>query len=72
MQQPIRILVVEDHNVVRQGLVALVKTVSDMEVVAEASDGKQAVELFGQHNPDVTIMDLRLPVMSAHYCADNV
>ena len=64
MMQPIRILVVEDHNVVRQGLVALVKTVPDMEVVAEASDGKQALELFRQHNPDVTIMDLRLPVMS--------
>ncbi len=62
--QPIRILVVEDHNVVRQGLVALVKTVPDMTVVAEASDGKQAIELFREHNPDVTIMDLRLPVMS--------
>ncbi len=62
--QPIRILVVEDHNVVRQGLVALVKTVPDMTVVAEASDGKQAIELFREHNPDVTIMDLRLPLMS--------
>lgn len=62
--QPIRILVVEDHNVVRQGLVALVKTVPDMAVVAEASDGKQAVELFRTHTPDVTIMDLRLPLMS--------
>jgi len=59
----IRILVVEDHHVVRQGLVALVKTVPDMTVVAEASDGKQAVELFRQHRPDVTIMDLRLPAM---------
>ncbi len=62
--QPIRIMVVEDHNVVRQGLVALVKTVPDMTVVAEASDGRQAIELFREHDPDVTIMDLRLPVMS--------
>lgn len=62
--EPIRILVVEDHHVVRQGLVALVNTVEDMEVVAEASDGRQAVELFRQHQPDVTIMDLRLPVMT--------
>ncbi len=63
MTGQIRILVVEDHHVVRQGLVALVKTVPDMTVVAEASDGKQAVELFRQHRPDVTIMDLRLPAM---------
>lgn len=54
---------VEDHNVVRQGLVALIKTVPDMTVVAEASDGKRGVELFREHNPDVTIMDLRLPEM---------
>ena len=64
MNQPIRVLVVEDHNVVRQGLVALLKTVTDMKVVGEASDGKQAVDFFRQHQPDVTIMDLRLPLMS--------
>ena len=62
--QPIRILVVEDHNVVRQGMVALLKTVPDMEVVAEAPNGLRAVELFRQCQPDVTLMDLRLPVMS--------
>lgn len=61
---PIRILVVEDHHVVRQGLIALLKTVPDMVVVADASDGVQAVDLFRQHRPDVTIMDLRLPKMS--------
>ncbi|MBV8550219.1 MAG: response regulator transcription factor [Acidobacteriaceae bacterium] len=59
--EPIRILVVEDHNVVRQGLVALLKTVPDMQVVGEAGDGEQAVELFRKYLPDVTIMDLRLP-----------
>lgn len=64
MSEPIRILVVEDHHVVRQGLVALIKTVPDMSVVAEAADGLQAVELFRQHRPDVAIMDLRLPTMS--------
>ncbi len=64
MNQPIKVLVVEDHNVVRQGLVALIKTVPDMKVVGEAADGKQAVEFFRQHQPDVTIMDLRLPVMT--------
>ncbi|HSU60677.1 MAG TPA: response regulator transcription factor [Bryobacteraceae bacterium] len=64
MSDSIRILVADDHNVVRQGLVALIKTVSDMTVVAEAADGAQAVELFRKYKPDVTIMDLRLPVMS--------
>ena len=64
MNQPIRVLVGEDHNVVRQGLVALLKTVTDMKVVGEPSDGKQAVDFFRQHQPDVTIMDLRLPLMS--------
>lgn len=64
MSEPIRILVAEDHHVVRQGLVALIKTVPDMTVVGEAADGAQAVELFRKCRPDVTIMDLRLPVMS--------
>jgi DNA-binding NarL/FixJ family response regulator len=57
-------MVVEDHHIVRQGLVALLNTVPDMTVVAEASDGKDALDLFRQHQPDVTLMDLRLPNMS--------
>ena len=64
MTNQIRIMVVEDHHVVRQGLVALLKTVADMSVVAEGADGKQAVDLFRQHEPDVTLMDLRMPNMS--------
>jgi two-component system NarL family response regulator len=59
----IRILVVDDHHVVRQGLVALINSVDDMEVVAEAADGRKGVDLHAQHLPDVTIMDLRLPVL---------
>lgn len=62
MTSPIRILVVDDHNVVRQGIVSLIKSVPDMTVVAEGADGKQAVALFREHQPDVTIMDLRLPI----------
>lgn len=61
--EPIRILVVEDHHVVRQGLVALIRTVPGMTVVAEAADGAKAVELFRQHRPDIVLMDLRLPGM---------
>ena len=63
MSGEIQILVVDDHHVVRQGLVALINTVPSMSVVAQASDGKRAVELFRQHRPDVTLMDLRMPVM---------
>jgi DNA-binding NarL/FixJ family response regulator len=64
MANPIRIMIVEDHNIVRQGLVALLKTYPDFVVVAEAADGRQAVELFRQHQPDVTLMDLRLQKMN--------
>jgi len=61
---PIRILIVDDHHIVRQGLVALLRTVSGFDVVAEAADGEQAVELYRKYRPDVTLMDLRLPKMN--------
>ena len=57
----IRVLVADDHTVVRDGLVAIIKQEKDMDVVAEAGDGRQAVELWKKHRPDVTIMDLRMP-----------
>lgn len=60
----IRILVADDHYVVRMGLIALVNTEPDMEVVAEAADGAQALELFAKHSPDLALMDLRMPVKS--------
>lgn len=63
LSEQIRIVVVEDHHIVRQGLVALLNTIPDMKVVAEATDGTQAVDMYRQHKPDVTLMDLRLPVM---------
>jgi DNA-binding NarL/FixJ family response regulator len=59
----IRILVIDDHQVVRQGLAALLNTEPHLTVVAEGADGRQAVELFRQHQPDVTLMDLRMPTM---------
>jgi two-component system NarL family response regulator len=61
---PIRVLVADDHFVVRMGLRALIDAEPDMHVVAEAGTGQQAVELFRQHRPDVTLMDLRMPVMN--------
>jgi two-component system NarL family response regulator len=63
-KEPIRVLVVEDHNVVRQGLVALLNVVEGLEVVGEAGDGAEAIAQFRKHKPDVTLVDLRLPRMS--------
>jgi DNA-binding NarL/FixJ family response regulator len=57
----IRILVVDDHFVVRMGLVASINMEDDMVVAAEASDSQQAIELYRKHHPDVVIMDLRMP-----------
>jgi two-component system NarL family response regulator len=64
MASPIRLLVVDDHHVVRRGFTSLLRTVADFDVVAEASDGQEAAALFEQHQPDITLMDLRMPVMN--------
>lgn len=60
----IRLLVVDDHLVVRMGVVALLKRRKDFEVVAEAEDGAQAVERYRQHRPDVCLMDIRMPKLT--------
>lgn len=57
----IRLLIVEDHTVVRDGLIAILEQEPDMEVVAETGNGRQAVELWTEKRPDVTLMDLRMP-----------
>ena len=57
----IRVMVIDDHSIVRQGLVALLNTEEDLSVIAEGADGQQAIDLFKQHAPDVTLMDLRMP-----------
>jgi DNA-binding NarL/FixJ family response regulator len=60
----IRIVVIDDQAVVRQGFVSLINTVADMEVVAEGTNGQQAVDLYREHKPDVMLIDLRMPVLS--------
>jgi len=63
-EQKIRILVADDHYIVRMGLVALVNTQPDMEVVAEAGDGAEACDLFAMFTPDLALMDLQMPIKS--------
>jgi NarL family two-component system response regulator LiaR len=58
---PIRILIVEDQRIVREGLTALLEDEAEVEIVGEAADGQQAVDLFGRLRPDVVLMDLQMP-----------
>ena len=63
-QQTIRVLTVDDHPLLRSGIVGVINAQPDMTVVAEASDGEEAISLYRQHRPDITLMDLRLPKTS--------
>jgi DNA-binding NarL/FixJ family response regulator len=62
--QPIRILLADDHPIVRDGLAAILDAETDMSVIGQASNGCEAVELFRLHQPDVAIVDLHMPQMS--------
>ncbi|QOW21501.1 response regulator [Novilysobacter avium] len=62
--RPIRVLLVDDQTLVRQGVRSLLSLAEGIEVVAEASDGRQAVEMIPRIGPDVVLMDMRMPVMS--------
>lgn len=63
-QKTIRVLLADDHEIVREGLAAIIEGEPDMTVVALAGDGAEAVEMFLQHRPDVVLMDLRMPNIS--------
>lgn len=60
---PIRVIVVDDQQITREGLVALLSLIDDIEVVADAGDGAAALRLVAEHRPDVVLMDLRMPVL---------
>jgi len=55
------VLIADDHSVVREGLVSLITRKADMTVIGEAGNGREAVDLWKQHHPDVTLLDLRMP-----------
>ena len=59
----IRVLIVDDHSIVRQGLGTIINRDPEMTAIAQAEDGQQAIVLFREHQPDVTLMDLRMPKM---------
>jgi len=64
MQRKFKVLVVDDHPIVRAGISAIIQTSADMMVVGQAASGEDAVQTFATHLPDVTLMDLRLPGLS--------
>jgi DNA-binding NarL/FixJ family response regulator len=60
-RKPIRVLIVDDHPLLREGLAAVIQGEQDMLLIGEASNGREAIEFFRQHRPDVTLMDLQMP-----------
>jgi len=64
MTNPIRIMAADDHVLLRKGIAAIIASQPDMSLVAEASNGREAVEQYRTHRPDITLMDLQMPEMN--------
>jgi two-component system response regulator NreC len=72
MPQPIRILLADDHTIVRDGLRALLERQSDMQVIAEAGDGRECVQMAAEYAPDVVMMDVAMPDMNGIEAARRI
>jgi DNA-binding NarL/FixJ family response regulator len=72
VRKKLRIIIADDHFIVRSGLVSLIHAEPDMRVVAEAVDGGQAVDFFRKHQPDLALMDLRMPVQNGNEAIDLI
>jgi len=70
--KPIRVLTVDDHALLREGIAALVNAEPDMTLVAEASTGQEAIDQFRSHHPDVTLMDLQMPDLNGIEAIINI
>src|ERR1700682_978053 len=68
----IRVLIADDHVTVLEGLAAIIGRQPDMMVVAKAADGQQAVNLWTEHHPDVTLLDLRMPMLDGVGVIENI
>jgi two-component system NarL family response regulator len=71
-RKAIKVLVADDHVTVREGLTAIIGRQEDMAVVANAANGQEAVEMWSRHHPDVTLLDLRMPVMDGVTATEEI
>jgi DNA-binding NarL/FixJ family response regulator len=72
LSKPIRVLVADDHPLLREGIAAVIGAEGDMLVIAEAANGRAAVESFREHRPDVTLMDLQMPEMDGIVAIESI